>query len=131
MNPEGYWVRPDLGLRPKCQGTVWSIISLAQLGASIEEDKRIGTACAYLLDHALAKGGQFSYTGRPTNTAHCLQGNMLTSLMDLGCKDNRLDIAYEWMARTVTGEGLPRKINSDGLSPCGGHVRPIPLFNRL
>jgi hypothetical protein len=34
---------------------VFSIISLAQLGASVEEDERIGIACAYLLDHALAK----------------------------------------------------------------------------
>jgi hypothetical protein len=131
MNPEGYWVRPDKVYVPKCQGTVWSIISLAQLGASIEEDKRIGTACAYLLDHALSKGGQFSFIGRPTSTAHCLQGNMLTSLMDLGCQDKRLDIAYEWLARTVTGEGLPRKINSDGFGPAEGISGPFRYLRRF
>jgi hypothetical protein len=30
---------------------------------------------------------------------------MLWSLMELGYDDPRMDKAYEWMARTVTGEG--------------------------
>jgi hypothetical protein len=131
MNTEGYWVIPGPGYRPKCQGTVWSIISLAQLGATVEEDKRVGTACSYMLDNALVKGGQFSWIGKATSTAHCLQGNMLTSLMDLGCKDKRLDIAYEWMARTVTGEGLPRKINSDGFAPAEGVPGPFRYLHRF
>ena len=63
MNPEGYWVKPGPVYYPKFQGTVWSIMSLAQLGGTIEEDKRIATACSYLLDHALAKGGQFTPRG--------------------------------------------------------------------
>jgi len=117
MNPAGYWVRPNNVYVPKCQGTVWSIISLAQMGASIEEDKRIGTACTYLLDHGMAKGGQFSNTGDASKTFNCLQGNMLTSLMDMGCNDDRIAIAYEWTARTVTGEGLPLKVTKDGLTP--------------
>jgi hypothetical protein len=125
MNPEGYWVRPDQVYFPKFQGTVWSIMSLAQLGGSIEEDKRIGTACSYLLDHALAKGGQFSPRGKPTNIGLCLQGNMLTSLLDLGFKDSRLDVACEWTARRVTGEGLPRKINDDGLTAAQGGSAPF------
>jgi hypothetical protein len=116
MNPEGYWVHPGHVYVPKCQGTVWSILSLAQLGASIDEDKRVGTACAYLLDHALAKGGQFSNTGEAFKTFSCLQGNMLTSLMDMGCKDTRLDVAYAWTARTVTVEGLPLKVAGEGLA---------------
>jgi hypothetical protein len=135
MNPAGYWVEPGAGYRPKCRGTVWSISSLAQLGGSIDEDKRIGTACAYLLDHALAKGGQFSPIGKPTSTAPCLQGNMLTALPDLGCQDSRLGAAFEWMARTVTGEGLPRKVDADGLPPREGASGPFryvrlngPLF---
>jgi hypothetical protein len=129
MNPAGYWVIPGFGYNPKFLSG--SIISLAQLGASIEEDKRIGTACAYLLDHALAKGGQFSFIGRPTSTAHCLQGNMLTSLTDLGCKDKRLDNAYEWMARTVTGEGLPKKIDRDGFGPAEGIPGPFRYLRRF
>ncbi len=131
MNPEGYWINPGPGYRPKCRSAVWSIISLAELGGSIEEDKRIGAACSYLLDHALAKGGQFFANFHPTGTANCLQGNMLTSLLDLGCRDKRLDIAYEWMARTITGEGLPHALNIDGFGPAEGVSGPFRYLNRL
>ena len=128
MNPEGWWVRPGNVYTPKCQGTSWSIISLAQLGGSIKEDKRIGVACLYLLDNALAKGGQFSNSGDASKTFNCFQGNMLTSLMDLGCKDARLDTAYEWTARTVTGDGLPSKVTRDGLAPSdSGSVKLHPF----
>jgi hypothetical protein len=116
MASDGYWVQPGSIYSPKCRGTVWSIISLAQLGPSAEEDKRVDTACTYLLDHAMAKGGQFSSSGEASKTFNCLQGNLLTSLLDLGCRDSRLDVAYEWTARTVTGEGLPLKVTSEGLT---------------
>jgi hypothetical protein len=131
MNPAGYWVRPGHVYVPKCQGTVWSIISLAQLGASIEEDKRIETACTYLLDHAMAKGGQFSDTGEASKTFNCLQGNLLTSLMDLGCQDNRLDVAYEWTAQTVTGEGLPLKVTSEGLVTADSSTTKLRPFSHV
>ena len=108
MNKEGYWVKPGPGYGPKYSSTVWSIILLAQLGASVNEDKRIERACKYLIDHALAEGGQFTMTasGAPSGTADCVQGNLLWSLMELGYDDPRLKKAYEWMARTVTGDGI-------------------------
>ncbi len=106
MNEEGYWVKPGPGYSPKYTGTVWSIILLAQLGASVEEDERIATSCFYLLNNALSQGGQFSPNGQPEATFDCLQGNMLASLLDLGFYDPRLDGAFEWMARTLTGEGM-------------------------
>jgi hypothetical protein len=107
MDQEGYWVRPGPGYNPKYRSTVWSMVLLAQLGASVREDKRIEQACNYLLDH-MAEGGQFTSTtsGAPSGTIDCLQGNLLWSLMELGCDDPRMDKAYEWMARTVTGEGI-------------------------
>jgi hypothetical protein len=125
MNPAGWWVRPDYVYFPKFQGTVHSIVFLAQLGGFIEEDKRIATACSFLLDHALLKGGQFVPKRKPTNFGLCLQGNLLTCLMELGFKDKRLDTAYEWMARRVTGEGLPSKINDDGLTAAQGGSPPF------
>jgi hypothetical protein len=51
--------------------------------------------------------------------------------MDLGCKDSRLDIAYEWMGRTVTGEGLPRKINADGFTSAEGISGPFRYLRRF
>ncbi len=106
MNSDGYWAEPGPGYHPKYFSTVWSIILLAQLGASAAMDERIARACAYLLDHSLAAGGQFGISGAPSATVDCLQGNLCAALLDLGYQDDRLDIAFEWMARTVTGEGL-------------------------
>lgn len=106
MEKEGYWEKPGAGYYTKYKGTVWSVILLAQLGASLETDKRIVTACSYLLAHSLTEGGHFSVNGTPAQTIDCLQGNLCASLLDLGCEDSHLDKAFEWMARSVTGEGI-------------------------
>jgi hypothetical protein len=106
MNQAGYWEQPGAGYYPKYRGTVWSIILLAQLGASVEIDGRIGAACSYLMDHSLTAGGLFTINGLPSGTVDCMQGNLGAALLDLGFKDPRLDRAFEWMARSVTGEGV-------------------------
>ncbi len=106
MNPEGYWVKATPGYGPKYYSAVWSLIMLGQLGASMAFDPRIERACRYLCDHALTEYGQFSYNGAPGGTFDCLQGNLCAALLDLGFDDPRLDQAFEWMARTVTGEGI-------------------------
>jgi hypothetical protein len=106
MSPEGYWSGPGPGYNPKYRSTVWSLILLAQLGGSAKEDERIAWGCAYLLDHALTANGQFTLTGAPSGTIDCLQGNLCWALTELGCDDPRLGPAYEWMARSVTGDGI-------------------------
>lgn len=106
MDPGGFWVKPGPGYSPKYFSTVWSLILLAQLGARCDQDHRISIACRYLLDHTLAEGGQFSTNRAPSGTIDCLQGNLCSALLDLGCEDPRLDLAFDWMARTVTGDGL-------------------------
>jgi hypothetical protein len=106
MIDPGYWEKPGPGYNPKYRSTVWSLIFLAQLGASIHEDERIARACVYLLDQALTTGGQFSSTGTPSGTIDCLQGNLCWALTELGCEDPRLESAFEWMARSITGEGV-------------------------
>jgi len=111
MNQEGYWEKPGAGYYPKYTGTVWSIILLAQLGASVEIDKRISIACSYVLDHTLTKDGHFTVNGLPSGTADCLQGNLCAALLDLGYEDPRLDKAFEWMARSVTGDGVAPMTN--------------------
>jgi hypothetical protein len=106
MDQSGFWVEPGPGYNPKYRSTVWALIALAQLGASIEEDKRIALACAYFRDHAVTAGGQITASGAPSGTADCLQGNLCWALLELGYEDPRLAAAVEWMARTVTGEGI-------------------------
>lgn len=106
MDEAGYWSKPGPGYLPKYRSTVWSVSLLAQLGASVEQDKRISQACAYLMEHTLTPGGHFSMSGAPSGTIDCLQGNLCWALVELGCDDPRLATAFEWMARSVTGEGV-------------------------
>src|SRR5690349_9178907 len=110
MDPAGYWAAPGPGYNPKYRSTVWSVITLAQLGATCAADERIARACDYLVDHALTPGGQFTASGAPSGTADCLQGNLRWALIRLGYDLDRLAPAIEWMARSVTGEGVaPRE----------------------
>ena len=106
MHAKGYWVKPGPGYTQRYRSTVWSLIALSQLGARVDMDERIGRACGYLLDHALTGGGQFGVKGTPETTVDCLQGNLCAALLDLGCQDPRLEAAYDWMARSVTGEDV-------------------------
>ena len=108
MNDKGYFVKPGTGYSPKYKSTIWSVILLAQLGASVKEDERIKLSCDYLLDHTLTPGGQFCAlaSGSPSGTIDCLQGNLCWALTEMGVDDPRLKNAYEWMARSVTGEGV-------------------------
>ena len=50
MHPEGYWEKDGPGYLPKYRSTVWSLILLAQLGASTKYDSRINLACRRYLD---------------------------------------------------------------------------------
>lgn len=106
MQADGYWVEPGPGYHPKYLSAVWSIILLAQLGASIHHDQRIARACHYMIENGLASGGQFSTSGAPSGTVDCLQGNLCWAMLELGYDDPRLETAFEWMARTVTGNGI-------------------------
>jgi hypothetical protein len=106
MHPDGYWERPGAGYNPKYYSAVWSLSALSQMGALASMDGRIAQACAYLLDKSLTPHGQFSTNGTPSYTIDCLQGNMCAALVLLGFDDARLKAAYEWMARSHTGEGI-------------------------
>jgi hypothetical protein len=124
MSTDGFWAEPGPGYRPKYRSSVWALILLAQLGASATSDERIAQACNYILDLALAEGGQISASGAPSGTADCLQGNICWALTELGYQDPRLDKAFEWMARSVTGEGLAPNSERDAplryyASQCG------------
>ncbi len=113
MAEDGYWFKPGAGYSPKYKSTAWSIILLAQLGASVKHDPRLALACEYLLDHSLTKHGQFTMQGTPSSTIDCLQGNLCAALLDLGVEDPRLSQSFEWMARSITGEGIAPATNKE------------------
>jgi hypothetical protein len=104
--PEGYWAKPGPGYNPKYRATVWQVSLLAQLGADgTAPDIRAG--CEYILDNTRSKHGGFSMTATPAGMIHCLEGNLCAALIDLGCfGDERLDEAIDWLARSITGEGI-------------------------
>jgi hypothetical protein len=124
MHPDGYWSKPGPGYGPKYFSTVWSIIALAQLGASVNTDTRIARACEYILEKTLTPLGQFTYNGASSGTFDCLQGNLCRALVALDSTDARLVSAFDWMARTVTGEGISSSSERDApvryyASKCG------------
>lgn len=113
---EGYWVEPGPGYYPKYRGTVWQLIFLAQFGAD-GEDPGVSKACDYVLSNSRSSRGGFSMTGTPSGMIQCLQGNLGAALVDLGwLGDERLDSSLEWMARSITGQGI---------APAGQKHEPI------
>ncbi len=106
MQPDGYWAKPGPGYTAKYRSTAWTLILLAQLGAMADQEQRIRKGCNYLLEHTFSPGGQFGVYGSPASTIDCLQGNLCWALLEMGYADPRLPLAFEWMARTVTGEGM-------------------------
>jgi hypothetical protein len=125
MHPAGYWEEEGPGYRPKYRSTVWSLILLAQLGASAKDDDRISKACSYYLDQALTAAGQFTIQGTPSTNIDCLQGNMLTALLDLGYEDPRIETAFDWLARSITGDGVaPMSSTESSLRYYSGNIGP-------
>jgi hypothetical protein len=113
MQPNGYWAKAGPGYTTKYRSTAWTLILLAQLGALANEDERIMQGCAYLLEHSYTPGGRFTVYGTPSSTIDCLQGNLCWALLELGYNDPRLVAAFEWMARTVTGEGMAPRTDKE------------------
>jgi hypothetical protein len=104
QHPDGYWIKP--GYLPKYNGTMWSLIFLAQLGADGREP-RIRRACEALFEYATAEHGGLSMDGRNSGLIHCLQGNLCAALIELGYQDDpRLRRALEWLARSITGKDI-------------------------
>lgn len=115
QHPDGYWVKPGSGYSPKYRSTVWSVIFLAQLGADAV-DPRVRAGGEYLLDNARSAYGGFTAAMNlsPAGMIHCLQGNLCAALLDLGwAGDPRLDVALDWLARSVTGEGIAPAAQKD------------------
>ena len=124
---EGFWVKPGPGYGPKYQGTVWQVTFLAQLGAD-GADSRVRAGCDYVLWHSIAGHGGFSVNGTAHAFIHCLAGNLGAALVDLGLLgDERLRLALEWQARTITGEGVA-DFKSRGTTERYYSGTPGPLF---
>ncbi len=105
QNPGGYWEAAEsFYIRTKYRGTVWQLITLAELKADAQ-DPRLQKACDFILewsqDH---KSGGFSYRGTQQNGGQhsgvipCLTGNMVWSLIRLGrLEDPKVQEGIHWI----------------------------------
>jgi hypothetical protein len=101
----GSWNTPGRFYRDKYKGTAWQLILLAALEAD-GGDRRIRAACDYILGCSQDQESYgFSYDpgagghgGRHSEVIPCLTGNMVWSLLKLGCLgDERVRKGIEWI----------------------------------
>lgn len=107
QNGDGSWGIPKRFYRDKYGGTVWNLVILAELAAD-PDNQRIKDACEFILKHSQEPlGGGFSYdestrtgAGLSTGVIPCLTGNMVYSLIKLGClNDERVQHAINWIVK--------------------------------
>jgi hypothetical protein len=127
QDPEGWWEKPGPGYAPKYRGTVWNVVFLEQLGAD-PSHPGIRRAAEYVLQWTPTAAGGLGCSGGtrvppPSSVLHCLNGNLLRSLIRFGFLDDpRVRAAIDWEARAVTGEGVERWYASGTSGPgfaCG------------
>ncbi len=149
QNPEGWWVKPGPGYGPKYTATTWQVSFLDQMGAD-STDPRVRAACEYVLAHAqTAAGGFGALTGAqgmrpaPSSTIHCLNGNLLRSLIDFGwLDDTRVQASIDWEVGAILGEdgfrycgyttGPVFRCGANGRNPCAwGAVKAVQALGRI
>ena len=118
QNQDGAWDKPDSFYTAKYRGTVWQLITLAQLMAD-GTDPRIQQACRFILESSQDReSGGFSMHravrtggGRTSEVIPCLTGNLAWSLLRLGCADHlAVARAVRWITtyqRFDDGANLP------------------------
>jgi hypothetical protein len=127
----GFWGEGKDFYRDKYGGTVWQLLTLAELGAD-GSDPRIRAASEYILAHSQdAASGGFSVEpaagggGRPGAVIPCLTGNMAFSLRALGYgKDERVARALDWICEYQRADDRdsrpPKGWVYERLDPCFG-----------
>lgn len=104
MRSEEYVKRFPNFYTDKYKGLVWSLVTLAELGA--QRTDQIGEYCEYLLDNSQENGhGGFSMHasakrggGRPSEVIPCLTGNLTWALLQFGYgEDKRVAKAINWL----------------------------------
>ena len=105
MQSKAFTERLDRYYTDKYSGLVWSMITLAELGATANE--QILQYCEYLLDHAqeLEDGGFSMHEskkfggGRKSEVIPCLTANLVWVLIRFGyIQDPRLKRALQWLS---------------------------------
>lgn len=105
QNEDGSWGIPEKFYNQKYTGAIWALLLLAELSAD-PENTQVCKACEFVLSHSQnPETGGFSYTqsaktetGLASGVIPCLTGNMVFSLVRLGClEDPRVQQAINWI----------------------------------
>lgn len=143
----GVWGTPKAYYTGKYSATVWTLLVLAELGAT-PDDARIAAACAFILQNALHRdSGGFSIRGgaqggQASGVIPCLTGNMLWALIRFGYLDDpRVRSAIDWFCRYQRfddGDGSPAGWPYDTWEICWGRhtchmgvVKMLKAFSRI
>lgn len=133
QNSDGTWETATAFYTAKYKGTVWQLITLAELGADAA-DSRVKAACEFILKNSqhLQSGG-FSMArsekaggGRQSGVIPCLTGNMVWGLIRLGYLDDpRVQAAINWINTyqrfdDADGQGPPKGWPYDRFVTCFG-----------
>ncbi len=140
----GTWGKPKSYYTGKYSSTVWTLLVLAELGAT-PDDARIEAACSLLLKNALHRdSGGFSvrggaHGGQGSGVIPCLTGNMLWVLIRFGyLADPRVQSAIGWFCRYQRfddGDGSPAGWPYDNWEICWGrhtcHMGVVKMLKAL
>ena len=124
---EGYWVRSGGGFSPSYTSSLYQIYFLAELGA-LPEDERVQRGCEYFLNNGLASSGGVSMSRKPvpSSVVHCMNGDLLASLIRLGRGDDpRVQRMLEWQINAILDIGGVKFQKSATCAPnfaCGNNA---------
>lgn len=110
QDEDGWWEKPGPGYSPKYTSTVWQLITLHELGAD-PGHPQVRRACEYVLRWTAAESGGFGSSGAkqelrppPSRVIHCLNGNLLYTLIGFGYLDHPVvQAAIEWAGGAILG----------------------------
>lgn len=107
QNEDGSFYAPEKFYTNKYKGTVWTLLTLAELHAD-KDNLQIKKACEYILNYSQDKSsGGFSVhyskqfdSGMPSMVIPCLTGNMVFALIRFGYfDDERVQNAIKWICK--------------------------------
>ena len=113
MQPEGYW--DTRRVSEKYFSSVWSLITLAQLGAHVQ--RRIGLACTYYLSQAHRTWSNHR-RGTPSSTIDCRR-KYVRSVARSGFEDARLKKCLIDGAQCDRGRAAPARTRLCAITPEG------------
>jgi hypothetical protein len=100
----GWWVRDGGRMEPRFLGTHWTMLALADLGAT-NEIPEVRESCEYWMAKSPLAGGGVGGLGKGKGH-HCFTANMARALIRLGYADDpRILRTMEWVARTAHPKG--------------------------